>query len=164
VEDVGKMVETMLASGIEFLTVSTGFLAGVDGYPTMDQAAVIQDELERLIEVGTSSGGRILVDVSPDRILRLTSQAAANVASNLLLYTGSKALRLTDAAGSDWEPGDLPTGTWIEFPDLGSNLAALGELSPAFVEEIEFDAEAEAWRFTWEGERTLADVVRVQQG
>lgn len=164
VEDVGKMVETMLASGIEFLTVSTGFLAGVDGYPTMDQAAVIQDELERLIEVGTSSGGRILVDVSPDRILRLTNQAAANVAGNLLLYTDSKALRLTDAAGSDWEPGDLPVGAWIEFPDLGSNLAALGELSPAFVEEVEFDAEAEAWRFTWEGERTVADIVRVQQG
>lgn len=164
VEDVGKMLETMLASGLEFLTLNPGFLAGVDGYPTMDQAAVILDELERLLAVGTATGGRILVEVSPDRVLRLTNQAAASVTSNLLLYTAGAALRLTDAAGSDWEPGDLPVGAWVEFPDLGSNLAALGELSPAFVEEVEFDAAAGAWRFTWEGERTVADLLKVQVG
>jgi len=164
VEDVGRMIETMLASGLEFMTLSTGFLAGVDGYPTMDQAAVVVDELERLLAVGTSTGGRILVEVGPDRVLRLTSQPAAVLTNNLLLYTAGATLRLTDAAGSDWEPGDLPVGAWVEFPDLGSNLAALGELSPAFVEEVEFDATAGTWRFIWEGERTVADILKVQPG
>ncbi len=164
VEDTGTMAEAMLASAMQFVTLSAGFTSGVNGYPTMDQRSVLADELDRLVNVGTASGARVLVDVSPDNVLRLKAQAAPVSNECLVLYTASGERRLTDAAGSDWEPGVLPTGLWVRLADLDSDLAAVGGLSPAFIEEAEYDAESGEWVLTFAGERNLADLLKVRQG
>ena len=164
VEDTGTMAEAMLASAMQFMALSGGFTSGVNGYPTMDQRSVLADEIDRLVNVGTASGARVLVDVSPDRVLRLKAQTAPVSNECLNLYTAGGERRLTDAAGSDWEPGVLPAGLWVRLADLDSDLAAVGGLSPAFIEEAEYDAESGEWALSFAGERNLADLLKVRQG
>ena len=154
----------MLTSAMQFMTLSGGFTSGVNGYPTMDQRSVLADELDRLVNVGTVSGARVLVDVSPDKVLRLKAQAAPVSNECLNLYTAGGERRLTDAAGSDWEQGVLPAGLWVRLADLDSDLAAVGGLSPAFIEEAEYDAESGEWTLSFAGERNLADLLKVRQG
>ena len=164
VEDTGTMAEAMLSSAMQFMTLSGGFTSGVNGYPTMDQRSILSDELDRLVGVGTATGARVLVDVSPDKVLRLKAQTSAVPGETLMLYTADGEKRLTDYAGSPWEPGLLPVGLWVKLADLDSDIAAVGGLSPAFVEEAEYDAESGKWALSFAGERNLADLLKVRQG
>ncbi len=165
VEDTGVLAETMLAATIQGVTVDAGFLSGVNGFPTMDARAVAADELERLVGIGTASGARALVDVTQDLRLRLYAQEASATPLRLALRTSGGQVRLYDGAGSPWPAGLLPAGMWVDLADIDSDLAAVGGLSPAFIEEITYDAEANAWRdVVLAGERSLADMLKVQAG
>jgi hypothetical protein len=164
VEDTGALAETMLAGKAQFVTLATGYLSGVNGYPTMDQQAAVSDELARLTGIGATAGARVLVSVSPDLVLRLTTQPTATPGETLRMFTAGGRVRLTDAAGSPWPRGLLPAGSWAELADLDSDLAGEGGLSPAFVEAAEYDADGDEWRIEFEGERTLLDILRVQAG
>jgi hypothetical protein len=164
VEDTGTMIEKILQASAQFVTVNTGFLAGINGHTTMDQIAVARDEIERLAAIGTSSGNRVLIDVTSDRVMRLAAREAALAEQVLLYFTANGQRRLTNSAGSAWEAGVLPLGRWVEFADLDSDLATLTGLSPAFIEEAEYNAESGQWSLTFEGERSLADLIKVQQG
>ncbi len=164
VDDTGTLAETMLAAKAPLVTLSTGFTSGVNGYSTMDQQAAVLDELERLTKIGATSNKRVLVDISPDRVLSLITQSAALPGQTLRMYTAGGKVRLTDAAGSPWPAGLLPVGLWVELADMDSDLAGEGGMSPAFVEAAEYDAEAGEWRIEFEGERSLADLLKVQAG
>lgn len=164
VDDTGTLAETMLAAKAPLLTLATGFTSGVNGYSTMDQQAAVLDELERLVKIGGASNSRVLVDVSPDRVLSLVTQPTALPGQTLRMYTAGGKVRLTDAAGSPWPEGLLPVGLWVELADMDSDLAGEGGMSPAFVEAAEYDAESGDWRIEFEGERSLADLIKVQQG
>jgi hypothetical protein len=165
VEDTGVMAETMLAATIQGLSLDGGFTSGVNGFPTMDGRAVVADELDRLLNIGAAGGVRVLADVSEDRALRLYAQPAADVALRLGLRSAGGRVSLHDAAGSPWPAGVLPAGMWCDLLDLDSDLTAVGGLSPAFIEEITYDATANAWvDVTFAGERSLADMLKVQAG
>ena len=58
----------------------------------------------------------------------------------------------------------MPLGRWVEFADLDSDLAAVGGLSPAPIAEAGYDATTGQWSLSFDGERSLADVIKVQQG
>lgn len=163
-EDTGTLAETMLAAKAQFVTLTTGYTSGVYGYSTMDQQAAVLDELERLVKIGATGGSRVLVDISPDRVLSLVTQPTALPGQTLRMYTAGGKVRLTDAAGSPWPVGLLPVGLWVELADMDSDLAGEGGMSPAFVEAAEYDAEAGEWRIEFEGERSLADILKVQAG
>lgn len=163
-EDTGTMIETILSAAGQFLTISSGFTTGVFGFTTMDQIAVAGDEISRLAEIGTATGKRVLLDVGPDRTVRLYAQTTPIAEETLLYYTANGQNRLTNSAGSDWEPGVLPLGRWVEFADLDSDLATAGGLSPAAIAEAEYNAASGQWTLTFDGERTLADLIKVQQG
>ncbi len=163
VEDTGTMAEAMLASAMQFMTLSGGFTSGVNGYPTMDQLAELAAELDRLVKVGTAAGARVLIDVSPDKVLRLKAQTPATPGETLMLYTVNGERRWTDWAGSPWEPGLLPAGMWVRLADLDSDMAADG--SPyEFIEEIEYDAATGTMEPAFAGEINLADLLKVRQG
>jgi hypothetical protein len=164
VEDTGLMAETMLAATIQGVTLSGGFVSGVNGFPAMDSRAVVLDELTRLLGVGTASGARALASVTPDLVLRLVAQETASQERMLTLRTAGGKLALYDAAGSPWPPGVLPAGMWVELADVDSDLTAVGGLSPAYVEEATYNAESNSWEIAFEGERSLADLLRVQAG
>lgn len=165
VEDTGVMAETMLQATLQGLALDGGFVSGVSGFPTMDSRATVADELNRLLDIGAAGGGRVLVDVAQDARLRLYSQEAANVALRLQLRTAGGRVQLLDAAGGPWPAGVLPAGMWCDLADIDSDLAAVGGLSPAFIEEISYDAQTNAWTdVTFAGERSLADMLKVQAG
>lgn len=163
-EDTGTLVEAMLTAKSQFVTLTTGYTSGVYGYSTMDQQAAVLDELERLVKIGATGSSRVLVDISPDRVLSLVTQPTALPGQTLRMYTAGGKVRLTDAAGSPWPAGLLPVGLWVELADMDSDLAGEGGMSPAFVEAAEYDAEAGEWRIEFEGERSLADLLKVQAG
>ncbi len=164
VEDTGTIIETMLQGTMQGVALQTGYLSGVNGHPTTDGQAVALDELERLAAIGTSAGARVLVDITPDLVMRLYSQAGANVSTWVTMRTAGGRVEFFDAAGSPWPRGLLPVGLWAELADIDSDLTAVGGLSPAFLDEVEYDAEANAWTVTFEGERNLADMLKVQAG
>ena len=164
VEDTGTMAETMLAATLQRLTLSGGFVSGVNGFPTMDARAVVLDELARLLAVGTSSGARALASVTPDHVLRLFAQETASPERMLTMRTAGGKPALYDAAGSPWPAGALPAGMWVELADVDSDLTAVGGLSPAFVEEATYNAVENSWSVSFEGERSLADMLKVQAG
>ena len=164
VEDTGAIAETLLLAAAQGVTVQTGFLSGVDGYPTMDSRAVALDEFERLVGAGMAGGGRVLWDISPDLMLRLAAQPSATAAQMLSLRTAGGRVQLFDAAGSAWPAGVLPAGMWVELADIDSDLQAVDGLSPAFVEEATYDPRANSWEIAFEAERTLADILKVQAG
>jgi len=164
VDDIGTLVEAIVTSVAQTVTLSSGYTASVDGYTYMEDAATGLDEIERLVKIGNSSGDRILLDVSQDLALRLSSRANPVSVPNLALYTAGGKVRLTDSVGSAVEPGANVASQWVRLADLDSDLAAEGGLSPAWVEEAEYDADSGKWSLTFEGERSLVDIVKVQQG
>ncbi len=164
VDDIGTLIEAIVTSAAQNITLSSGYTASVDGWTYMEDAATGLDEIERLVKIGDSSGNRIVVDVSQDLALRLSSKPNAVTVPNLALYTATGKQRLTDVAGTDIEPGANVASQWVRLADLDSDLAAEGGLSPAWIEEAEFDATNKAWALTFEGERSLADIIKVQQG
>lgn len=163
-EDTGTMIETMLSAAGQFVTIAPGFTTGVLGFTTMDQIAVALDEINRLAAIGTSAGARILIDIGPDRTLRMYSQTRPGPEEILLYYTAGGQKQLANSAGSPWEPGILPLGRWVEFADLDSDLAVVGGLSPAPIAEAGYDATTGQWSLSFDGERSLADLIKVQQG
>lgn len=164
VEDTGKIAETMLQATAQDVTVQGGFLSGVNDFPAMDAIAVVADEVERLVGVGTGTGERVLLDVTADGALVLYARAAADRNTALGMGTADGRIELTDSLGSPWPAGVCPAGLWAELVDIDSDLAAVGGLSPAFIEEATYDAQSGAWSIAFEGERNLADILRVQAG
>jgi hypothetical protein len=164
VDDIGTLAEALLIASQQGMTVGTGYVASVDGYSYMEAPANALDELERLVGVGTATGTRIMVELSPDLALRLYTRPNALTVPNLNLYTATGKQKLTDAAGTDVEPGAPVAAQWVRLADLDADLAQDGGLSPAWVEEAEYDAGAGTWALTFEGERKLADIIKVQQG
>lgn len=164
VDDIGTLAETLIAASQQGLTLSTGYTASVDGYTYMESNAVALDELERLLNIGTATGERILLDLSPDLSVRLSSRADFRTVPNLALYTANGRQQLTDAVGSAVEPGANVASQWVRLADLDSELAADSGLSPAWIEEAEYDATNGKWSLTFEGERSIVDLIKVQQG
>ena len=122
------------------------------------------DEFERLVGAGMAGGGRVLWDISPDLMLRLAAQPSATAAQMLSLRTAGGRVALFDSAGSPWPAGILPAGMWVELADIDSDLTAVGGLSPAFIEEATYDPATNGWEISFEGERSLADLLKVQAG
>lgn len=164
VDDIGTIAETLIAASQQGLTLSTGYTASVDGYTYMEGNANALDELERLLAIGTATGERILLDLSPDLAVSLSTRASAATVPNLALYTAQGRQTLTDAVGSAIEPGANVASQWVRLADLDSDLAAEGGLSPAWIEEAEYDATNGQWALTFEGERNIVDILKVQQG
>ena len=52
----------------------------------------------------------------------------------------------------------------LRLADMDSDLAGEGGMSPSFIEAAEYDAESGDWRIEFEGERSLADILKVQAG
>lgn len=163
-EDTGTMIETMLSTRPQFMTYSLGYTSGVSGYSTMDQIMTVKDEMMRLLSIGTSAGLRIQMEVSPDKNLRLKTQPINPQPQDTLRLSTSNGIKLTDSVGSDWPQGLLPYGMYVALIDLDADLQVEQGLSPALIEEVEYDAETETWNISFGGERSLADILKVQQG
>ena len=93
------------------------------------------DELEALLDTGTSAGARLLANVTPSRGVIIASKPDKSTAA----WAWQDNNRLTDLFGQDAEPGLLPAGEWVKLGNA-SNLGPWAALSPVFIERAEYDA------------------------
>lgn len=109
------------ASGIEFTT---------DREP--DQNAL--DELQLLIKAGTTNQRRVLVEVRPDRRVRIRPEPAATAAGDFVYLPDG---RLLDANRREVDATTCPVGMWVRDGDPLAFDPVTGGPVRTFVEEAE---------------------------
>lgn len=87
----------------------------------------VRQEVEELLAAGTSSGRRLLADVSPERVVRIFAEPDPAQLDAMLTLEGR--LRLPLGA---LDEGQLPAGQWVQLED---DTQALG---PLFIERAEY--------------------------
>lgn len=125
VADVGQFV------AIADAPVSTGIVTN----PYRDEDETALDALSKLIESGTSGGGRLLAMVTAERVLRVWAEPAADTPT-IICGPGDS---VRPVAGGRLPEGYLPIGQWAESVHLSPALRAALSVSPVLVEEAEYD-------------------------
>jgi len=114
------------------------FMAGVDvdatGISTnqyRDQDMTAYDEIGKLLDLGDSTGTRLLASVTPDRILRIYPEPAKHADGDRLQPDGT----LRNVGGGQRQHGLLPAGEWVMLDGVPPSVNAKMNLSPLFVDE-----------------------------
>lgn len=125
-----------------------GFVKGVDlidasgvtvnQYREGDLSAL--EEIERLLELGSASGDRMLATVTLDGILQVRKAPA--VTDDAWLIDGQEQLRT--AQGNLVEPGLLPVGRWVRAAGAPIGSSWMADLARDFVVAAAYDVERRA--------------------
>lgn len=131
--DTGSQIENILLAQDWPSVISTA--SSVVSSQYRDGELRAYDELEALLDTGTSAGRRLLAVVTRARGVTIYSKPDKETAKWALQSAGI----LTDLFGQAAEPGYLPAGEWVKLGNA-SNLGPWAALSPVFVERAEYDA------------------------
>lgn len=139
-ENTTQVRDMILAS--EFMTgVDIENTSGVATRHWRDGYTTALDEINALLEQGTSSGGRIMATVTPERRVRIfteptqTEETGHRIGTDGRLYTS---LDLPVSAGV------CPVGQWAWIPGVPVDLR-LHSVSPIMMDAIEYDSESGDW-------------------
>jgi hypothetical protein len=152
--DTGQQVANILEaqSWTTFDTVTTNVVSN----QYRDGELLAYDELETLLDTGTSAGVRLLARTTPARgAVVYTKQDKTTVR-----FAWQNGERLTDLFGQDVEPGLLPAGEWVKLGDA-STLGPWAALSPVYVERAEYSA-GSGWSLEPEGTENRFDTGAMQ--
>lgn len=130
--------------GYDLATAASG--VRTNQYLDNDQSA--REEIEKLLELGTSTGQRLLAKVTPERVVRIWAEPGA-VEPMARLRRDRK---ITHSGGGVRPAGQLPVGEWLAVRSQAA--VALSE-GAVFVDEAEYNVES--------GELTL-DFKKVRRG
>jgi hypothetical protein len=125
-------------------------------YRTGDSTALA--EVQALAAAGATGGVRLLVQTTPDWVLRLQVQSGSGE-NNLLLASDG---RLRMPTGRDLPAGRLPAGQWVRLADVPANVDSLASLANIFIERAEWSDGA--LRLEPQGAPGVWDVGAVTQG
>lgn len=125
VADVGQFVAAMDAPA------ATGIVTN----PYRDEDETALDAFYKLLDSGTAAGQRLLAQVTPERVLRVTAETGPG--DNLPVWGIDGVLR--QAAGGPLPQGWLPVGEWVSAEGLSPAARAALRVSPVLVEEAEYD-------------------------
>jgi hypothetical protein len=152
--DTGQQIANILEaqSWTTFDTVTTSVVS--NQYRNGELPAF--DELETLLDTGTSAGVRLLARTTPTRGAVVYAKTDKSTAR----YAWQDGAKLTDLFGQDAEPGTLPAGEWVKLGDAAT-LGPWAALSPAFVERAEYNANS-GWSLEPEGAADPFDTGTVQ--
>jgi hypothetical protein len=141
--DTGQQAANILEaqSWASFDTVTTGVVSN----QYRDGELTAYDELETLLDGGTSAGVRLLARSTRERGAVIYAKQDKTTAR----YAWQNGSRLTDLFGQDAEPGILPAGEWVKLGDVAT-LGPWAALSPAFIERAEYSA-GSGWNLEPEG-------------
>lgn len=95
-----------------------------------------REEIEKLLELGTSSGGDILATVSQQRHATIYSAPASTTIGASIGAGGV----LLDRYGQPLPAGRCIVGTWLDVPVVVTASDGLQTYTPIFVAECEYDA------------------------
>jgi hypothetical protein len=141
--DTGQQAANILEaqSWASFDTVTTGVVSN----QYRDGELTAYDELETLLDGGTSAGVRLLALSTIQRGAVIYTKQDKSTAR----YAWQDGDRLTDLFGQDAEPGVLPAGEWVKLGDVAT-LGPWASLSPAYIERAEYNANS-GWSLEPEG-------------
>ncbi len=141
--DTGQQAANILEaqSWTAFDTVTTGVVSN----QYRDGELTAYDELETLLDGGTSAGVRLLARSTIQRGAVIYAKQDKTTAR----YAWQNGSRLTDLFGQDAEPGILPAGEWVKLGDVAT-LGPWAALSPAYIERAEYSANS-GWSLEPEG-------------
>jgi hypothetical protein len=117
-----------------------------------------REEIENLLDQGTSGNKRITANVLPGRTIVLDVEAIPNVTTDLILRDNGN---LYHTGGQKLLPGVLPVRKWVRIADVPAT-GAYASISPFYVDQIEYDAENAAWQITPKGNDDEFDVATMQ--
>lgn len=126
IEDVGDLLAAVVIDSV----------SGVLSNPEQAGDASAYDVVMKLLKVGTASGGRLLAMVDRDRVLRVLVEPVAPNEPDVYMLAGYVRL---PSEGQRRLVGELPVGEWLTIERTPAHLVGL---SPAFVDEAEFDGTA----------------------
>lgn len=151
------------ATQIASMLASSAFVASYEVATTglltrhyRDGRSTVLDEVTDLIEQGTSGGGGLVARVTPARTFQIEEESAYS-ADTALLASGNA---LYQPDGTRCAPGHLPAGQWARRRELPSS-ESYAKLSPFFIQSVEYDVRADAWRWSRRG---IPDVFARFQG
>ena len=113
--------------------------SGVVSNQYRDGETRADEEIETLLDVGTSQGFRLLSRVQRNQTVQVYAQPDRSAARWVL-----RGRSLYDLHGQPAEDGYLPAGEWVHLGDTDA-LGPWAQLSPVFVERAQYDAGA-GWR------------------
>lgn len=131
-DDTGNQIEAMLNT-LGWIGVDVSE-TNIDAAQYRDGELRVIDELDTLLDMGTSDGYALLARTYANRsvsVYRKPAQGAARWS-----YAGGQ---LLDMHGRPAPDGYLPAGEWVHLAD-GAGLGPWAGLSPVFVDRAEFDA------------------------
>lgn len=150
IEEAGEFLtaaEISDASGIETRQWRAGELTALD-------------EAEKLLEIGDSSGGRLLATVTPEERVVIFARPAADERTDWRVRADGQ---IVSSLGEPIEPGRTPAGRWLRLTDAPAYVDDVAPLSPVFVERATARADGTV---EWEPEGVPSpwELARVQQG
>jgi hypothetical protein len=137
----------MLAAGQFFALVDVRANSGVEERPFRDGTLTILDEAERLLGVGTSTGGALVATVTAQRAVVVDGDPGQSDLDLLLGRDGRLRHPLTGLV----DEGYLPVGQWVRLADLPVADGLLAGVGRFFVEAAEYDVSGGRLRLTPQG-------------
>jgi hypothetical protein len=163
---VWQVIETTTFISNVVTTISNGILTGTDivnasgTYTKRNRAdrVTAKEEIENLLDQGTSANKRILAKIISRSKVVLWQEPTPNVTTDFVLRNDGG---LYYPGGQRLEAGLLPIAQWVRIADIPSG-DAYASVSPFFVDTIEYDAENATWQITPKGNEDEFDVATMQ--
>ncbi len=131
-DDTGNQIEAMLTT-LNWIGVDAPD-TNIDTAQYRDGDLRVIDELDALLDMGTSDGYALLARTYANRSVSIYRKPAKGAAR--WSYADG---RLLDMHGQPAPDGYLPAGEWVHLAD-GAGLGPWAGLSPVFVDRAEYDA------------------------
>lgn len=162
-QDTGSQIQRILADVCDHIDSVDSYTSGVVQYQYRDpdNPDIAMDEIERLLELGNSSNGRIVVDVSEER--RAVIAARPAFSASYESYRIDEQGAVTDRFGRALEPGTPLAGKWVEL-DVAGLPDALANAHRFYVESADYSVADGRWSLQPEGAPDPWSIAALQQG
>lgn len=120
-------------------------------------------EIDKLLASGTSTGKRLLLTVTKDRILKIDVEPSDTTQYRYVIDRNGDMRDFLDRPVPLTQP---IVGVWAEqdiIPAI-ANTSRLAVVSPAFIEENEINVTTGRRRLRFRGERNIFDVIEIKEG
>jgi len=145
-EDTLNQVKRILSDCGALLTggQDISITSGVKSNQWRDGDLSALDEIQKLLDMGNSVAQRFTVSVTPDRTVRIVTEATPTETGDIL--GDGNQIRLV--SGGLRTRGDLPVGEWLTIDKAPLHLNALYAISPQFIDEAEYSVGRDVMRLT----------------
>ena len=131
VEDSLIQVATIVAQSGQFLNgVQNSAGSGVWTPIYRSEAKPADDEIAKLLALGTSTGARVQASVSPERTVMIAPEPDSGTSKPVLINEQGEIL---DYYGNPMSDDEIPVGTWCEQHIAPSMTGTIGAVTTAFI-------------------------------